>query len=33
VVDRQNADVADTLQVMDVAMETNFGTILAANGF
>ena len=29
-VDRQNADVADDLQLMDVAMETNFGTILAA---
>ena len=30
-VGRQNADIADTLQLRDVAMETNFGTALAAN--
>jgi len=32
VVSRQNADTAHTLQLRDVAMETNFGTTLAANG-
>ena len=31
-VGRQNADIADTLQIRDVAMATNFGTALAANG-
>jgi len=31
VVGRQNADIADTLQLRDVAMATNFGTALAAN--
>ena len=29
---RQNADIADTLQLRDVAMATNFGTALYANG-
>ena len=34
-IDRQNADrpIADTVQLRDVGMETNFGTTLAANGF
>ena len=32
VVGRQNADIADTLQLRDVVMATNFGTALAANG-
>jgi len=32
VVGRQNADIADTLQLRDVAMATNVGTALAANG-
>jgi len=27
---RQNADIADTLQLRDVAMATNFGTAIAA---
>ena len=31
-VGRQNADIADTLQLREVAMATNFGTALAANG-
>ena len=31
-VGRQNADIADTLRLRDVAMATNFGTVLAANG-
>jgi len=32
-VGRQNADIADTLQLRDVATATDFGTTLAANGF
>jgi len=32
-VGRQNADIADTLQLRDIAMATDFGTTLAANGF
>ena len=31
-VGRQNADIADTLQLRDVAMATNFETALAENG-
>ena len=31
-VGRQNADIADILQLRDVAMATNFGTAFAANG-
>ena len=31
-VGRQNADIADTLQLRDVAMASSFGTTLAANG-
>jgi len=31
VVGRQNADIADILQLRDVAMATSFGTTLAAN--
>ena len=31
-VGRQNADITDTLQLRDVAMATNFGTTLPANG-
>jgi len=32
VVGRQNADIADTLQLRDVAVATNFGAALAENG-
>ena len=32
VVFRQNANIADILQLRDVAMATNFGATLAANG-
>jgi len=32
-VGQQAAAIADTLQLRDVAVETNFETILAANGF
>ena len=32
-VGRQNADIADTLQLRDVAMATNFGTKIAITGF
>jgi len=32
VVGRHNAAIADTLELRDAAMATNFETILAANG-
>ena len=31
-VGRQNADIADTLHLRDVAMATNFGTKIAITG-
>jgi len=32
VLGRQDADIADTLELRDVAMATNFGTTLPASG-